>query len=80
MGKPEPGHVRRRAATASGPGRALAVGDRLDSTSGERARAGIDEALVLTGAHAASSRPTRPLRRRRSSPIHSPALVLGSSL
>ena len=42
--------------TGSGPGRALVVGDRLDADLGGRARAGIDGAIVLTGATTARRR------------------------
>ena len=63
IGKPEPGMY---AATRDrlGPGRLLAVGDRLDADIAGARRAGIDSALVLTGAtdraaaEAADPRPT----------------------
>jgi HAD superfamily hydrolase (TIGR01450 family) len=63
VGKPEPGMY--EAARASlGPGRLLAVGDRLDIDIAGARRAGLDSALVLTGstsraeAAAADPRPT----------------------
>jgi HAD superfamily hydrolase (TIGR01450 family) len=63
VGKPEPGMY--EAARASlGPGRVLAVGDRLDIDVAGARRAGLDSALVLTGstsraeAAAADPRPT----------------------
>jgi HAD superfamily hydrolase (TIGR01450 family) len=63
VGKPEPAMY--EAARASlGPGRVLAVGDRLDIDVAGARRAGLDSALVLTGsttraeAAAADPRPT----------------------
>jgi glycerol-1-phosphatase len=63
VGKPEPGMY--EAARASlGPGRVLAVGDRLDIDVAGARRAGLDSALVLTGgttreaADAADPKPT----------------------
>jgi HAD superfamily hydrolase (TIGR01450 family) len=63
VGKPEPAMY--EAARASlGPGRVLAVGDRLDIDIAGARRAGLDSALVLTGtttraeAAAADPRPT----------------------
>ena len=62
-GKPEP-PMYDAALDRLGPGRALAVGDRLDMDVAGARRAGIDSALVLTGAasradaHAAEPTPT----------------------
>jgi HAD superfamily hydrolase (TIGR01450 family) len=49
VGKPEPTLVR-TALDRLGPGRALMVGDRVDSDLGAAHAAGIDGAIVLTGA------------------------------
>ena len=49
IGKPEP-HMYDTARDRLGPGRYLAVGDRLDADVAGAQRAGIDAALVLTGA------------------------------
>jgi HAD superfamily hydrolase (TIGR01450 family) len=49
VGKPEAAMVQ-AALDRLGPGRALFVGDRIDSDLGVAANAGIDGALVLTGA------------------------------
>jgi HAD superfamily hydrolase (TIGR01450 family) len=49
VGKPEP-HLFRTALDRLGDGRALVVGDRLDADVGGAAAAGLDAALVLTGA------------------------------
>jgi glycerol-1-phosphatase len=49
VGKPSPALVR-AALDRLGPGRALFVGDRLDTDLAVAANAGIDGALVLTGA------------------------------
>jgi HAD superfamily hydrolase (TIGR01450 family) len=63
VGKPEPGMYEAARATL-GPGRVLAVGDRLDVDVAGARRAGLDSALVLTGgtsqleADAADPRPT----------------------
>jgi HAD superfamily hydrolase (TIGR01450 family) len=63
VGKPEPGMYEAARATL-GPGRVLAVGDRLDIDVAGARRAGLDSALVLTGsttredASAADPRPT----------------------
>jgi ribonucleotide monophosphatase NagD (HAD superfamily) len=51
VGKPEPG-LFRTALDRLGPGRALVVGDRLDSDVAGARAAGLDSALVLTGATA----------------------------
>jgi ribonucleotide monophosphatase NagD (HAD superfamily) len=51
VGKPEAPIVQ-AALDRLGPGRALLVGDRVDSDLGAAANAGIDGALVLTGATA----------------------------
>ena len=48
VGKPEP-QLFRTALDRLGPGRTLAVGDRLDADIGAAASAGIDAALVLSG-------------------------------
>jgi HAD superfamily hydrolase (TIGR01450 family) len=48
VGKPEPGMYEAARATL-GPGRVLAVGDRLDVDVAGARRAGLDSALVLTG-------------------------------
>jgi glycerol 3-phosphatase-2 len=48
IGKPEPVIVR-AAMDRLGPGRALMIGDRLDSDLGGAAAAGVDGAIVLTG-------------------------------
>jgi HAD superfamily hydrolase (TIGR01450 family) len=48
VGKPEP-TMYEAARDRLGPGRILAVGDRLDADVGGARRAGIDSALVLTG-------------------------------
>ena len=48
VGKPEP-QIFLTALDRLGPGRALAVGDRLDADLGGAAAAGIDGAIVLTG-------------------------------
>jgi glycerol 3-phosphatase-2 len=48
VGKPEP-MIFETALDRVGPGRALMVGDRLDSDLGGAATAGIDGAIVLTG-------------------------------
>jgi HAD superfamily hydrolase (TIGR01450 family) len=48
VGKPE-APIIRAALDRLGPGRALLVGDRIDSDLGAAANAGIDGALVLTG-------------------------------
>jgi glycerol-1-phosphatase len=48
IGKPEPVIVR-TAMDRLGPGRALMIGDRLDSDLGGAAAAGLDGAIVLTG-------------------------------
>jgi HAD superfamily hydrolase (TIGR01450 family) len=48
VGKPEPG-IFNTALDRVGPGRALMVGDRLDSDLGGAAAAGLDAAIVLTG-------------------------------
>ena len=69
VGKPEPRHVRRPRATGSAPGRYLAVGDRLDIDVAGARRAGIDSALVLTGATAARRGRRPPTRGRRTWPI-----------
>ena len=66
--------VRGGAATASAPGRVLAVGDRLDVDVAGARRAGLDAALVLTGATPREQAdaaepapdPRRRLARRRS--------------
>jgi glycerol 3-phosphatase-2 len=52
VGKPEPG-LFRIALDRLGPGRVLAVGDRLDADVAAAERAGLDAALVLTGATSA---------------------------
>jgi HAD superfamily hydrolase (TIGR01450 family) len=63
VGKPEPAMYEAARATL-GPGRVLAVGDRLDIDIAGARRAGLDSALVLTGgtsraeAAAADPRPT----------------------
>ena len=63
VGKPEPG-MYDAARETLGPGRVLAVGDRLDIDVAGARRAGLDSALVLTGvatraeAAAADPRPT----------------------
>ena len=63
VGKPEP-RLFLTALDRLGPGRTLAVGDRLDSDIGAAAAAGIDAALVLSGgatreqAAAAEARPS----------------------
>jgi ribonucleotide monophosphatase NagD (HAD superfamily) len=63
IGKPEP-VMYAAALDRLGPGRALAVGDRLDTDVAGARRAGLDQALVLTGAttreqaDAADPRPT----------------------
>ena len=68
------GDVRRRAATASGDGRTLGVGDRLDVDVAGARRAGLDSALVLTGgttreqADAAQPKPTHVADARRTRP------------
>ena len=49
VGKPQPGLLR-TALDRLGPGRALMVGDRLDTDLGAAAAAGIDGAIVLSGA------------------------------
>jgi HAD superfamily hydrolase (TIGR01450 family) len=49
VGKPEPA-MYEAARDRLGPGRVLAVGDRLDSDVAGARRAGMDSALVLTGA------------------------------
>ena len=49
IGKPEPALVR-TALDRLGPGRALMVGDRVDADLGAAHNAGIDGAIVLTGA------------------------------
>jgi len=49
VGKPEP-QMYAAARDRLGPGRVLAVGDRLDTDVAGARRAGIDQALVLTGA------------------------------
>ena len=49
VGKPEPGLLQ-TALDRLGPGRALMVGDRVDSDLGAAHAAGIDGAIVLTGA------------------------------
>jgi glycerol 3-phosphatase-2 len=49
VGKPEPGLIQ-TALDRLGPGRALMVGDRVDSDLGAAHAAGIDGAIVLTGA------------------------------
>ena len=51
IGKPEP-HMYETARNRLGTGRYLAVGDRLDTDVAGARRAGIDSALVLTGATA----------------------------
>ena len=48
VGKPEP-LIFQTAIDRLGPGRALMVGDRLDSDLGGAAAAGVDAAIVLTG-------------------------------
>jgi 4-nitrophenyl phosphatase len=48
VGKPEP-QIFRTALDRLGPGRALMVGDRLDSDLEGAAAAGLDAAIVLTG-------------------------------
>jgi ribonucleotide monophosphatase NagD (HAD superfamily) len=48
VGKPEPGMYEAVRLTL-GPGRVLAVGDRLDVDVAGARRAGLDSALVLTG-------------------------------
>ena len=63
VGKPEPG-MYEAARDRLGPGRTLAVGDRLDTDVAGARAAGLDQALVLTGATsredaaAADPRPT----------------------
>jgi HAD superfamily hydrolase (TIGR01450 family) len=63
IGKPEPG-MYAAALDRLGPGRVLAVGDKLDTDVAGARRAGLDSALVLTGAtsraeaDAADPRPT----------------------
>jgi len=62
VGKPEPA-MYDAARDRLGPGRALAVGDRLDSDVAGARRAGMDSALVLTGAtsrEAAAAAQPRP--------------------
>jgi len=49
IGKPEPA-LYEAARDRLGPGRCLAIGDRLDTDVAGARRAGIDQALVLTGA------------------------------
>ena len=49
VGKPEPG-MYDTARDRLGEGRVLAIGDRLDADVGGARRAGLDSALVLTGA------------------------------
>jgi glycerol 3-phosphatase-2 len=49
VGKPEP-HLFLTALDRLGPGRALVVGDRLDADAGGARAAGLDAAIVLTGA------------------------------
>jgi ribonucleotide monophosphatase NagD (HAD superfamily) len=51
VGKPEP-VMYETAQDRLGPGRALAVGDRLDTDVAGARSAGLDQALVLTGATA----------------------------
>jgi glycerol-1-phosphatase len=48
IGKPEP-EIFRTALDRLGPGRTLAIGDRLDSDLAGAAAAGLDAAIVLTG-------------------------------
>jgi glycerol 3-phosphatase-2 len=65
VGKPD-AELFRTALDRLGPGRALAVGDRLDADVGGARAAGIDGAIVFTGsttaaeARAAESGPTGP--------------------
>jgi ribonucleotide monophosphatase NagD (HAD superfamily) len=49
VGKPEP-QLFLTALDRLGPGRALVVGDRLDADAGGARAAGLDVAIVLTGA------------------------------
>jgi HAD superfamily hydrolase (TIGR01450 family) len=75
VGKPGPGMydvVRERV----GAGRLLAVGDRLDSDIAGARAAGIDSALVLTGAESAAPKPDAPLVPTHVAPSLA-ALVLG---
>jgi len=64
VGKPEPA-LFRTALDRLGPGRVLAVGDRLDADVAAADRAGLDAVLVLTGAtsaeEAASAGEPRPV-------------------
>ena len=64
MGKPEPG-MYETARDRLGEGRALAIGDRLDVDVAGARRAGMDSALVLTGATE-----TAPAPGTDSSPTH----------
>ena len=58
--------------TASGAGRALVIGDRLDADVAGARAAGLDGAIVLTGA-TSRGRPARPTPPRRSSPRRWPS-------
>ena len=70
MGKPEPA-MYEAARDRLGEGSCLAVGDRLDTDVAGARRAGMDSALVLTGA-TTGPRPKRPTRARRTSPTRWP--------
>ena len=71
VGKPEPG-MYDTARDRLGEGRILAVGDRLDVDVAGGRRAGLDTALVLTGATEAAEAPGRERAARRSSRTRSP--------
>ena len=74
VGKPEPRDVRGRAGSPR-RGRVLAVGDRLDVDVAGARRAGLDSALVLTGA-TSREQADAASRARRSSRTRLGALVL----
>ena len=70
VGKPEPG-IFATALDRLGDGRALVVGDRLDADVAGARAAGLDAALVLTGATTRAEAEARRSPRPASSPTRS---------